>query len=236
MHRYPHVAHAGREVCRGVALAAFPYARHEPRIPVPAVAAIGVAAKVLVQSLEVRRARAVGQVAGDELRGFLEARKAALHAFRHEAHDLGDARRLHLRRNIDEGEGRKRPRRHNRLDHHARDAAQRCAHESRTITKLRGDVDQIRSEALDLIVPRRRPAAVAVTAQVERDGAPTGLSQPHAGLGPGMASLAAAVSEQHGAPSRRTVTVGCKGQALITQEGLRPVVRHALILPLQGAS
>ena len=135
------------------------------------------------------------QVGGDRVGGFLEAGEPLLHVLAHEAQDLRRPLRVRARDDVDQRQRLKRARRDHRLGHQPGDAAERGANQRRRRVERGGDVDQVLADRERLIVAFGVPVAVAMAAQVERDGAPAQLGQALSRRAPGVPRLSAAVRE-----------------------------------------
>ena len=182
-------------------------AGHEPRVPVPAVAAVGTEAQVLPQAGEVLRSRPMADVGRDGLGRLLE-RREAVGVARHERHDPLDALRLHARRDVHEHHGRRAGRRGLALGDERRKAAERRADQRGAPTEACGDGAHVGGEGIHRVIAVGRPAALAVPAEIEGDGVEAPLGERGRGAAPGVPRLPAAVEEEHG-PARR-VAVGVR--------------------------
>ena len=145
-------------------------------------------------------------------------RPEAIEVAGHELADALDAARLQARRDIDQdqGCGDRWPRRLGDRDEGC-ESAERGAHERRWRRQTAADGDHVRCEGVDGVVAVGRPAAVAVTAQVDRMGPPA-LAEHTERRPPGVAGLAAAVQQHDGRRPRITLDVGRQGQPIGARE------------------
>lgn len=90
-------------------------------------------------------------------------------------------------------------------------------------------------DPLHSVVPGQGPAAVAVTAQVERHGAPAADGKAFAGLRPGVPGLAAAMGKQDRPSVLRPVAVRRERDRLVPTKFQPGRFDHEWNFHLQGA-
>ena len=197
-------------------------ARHERRVPVPHPPAVVALAQVLLQPGQVGRAGAVRVVRGDGVGDLVERPEPLVELVDHERADALHAARARS------GARRRRARARAAIEFGGSHSAMAVSDEmppsdAPTSTggrsSARAIARHVAGERVEAVVAVGRPLALAVAAQVDREGPPPGVRELARGRPPRMSGLPAAVQEHHRAGTLVAAHVADEAHTAVAAEG-----------------